>query len=192
MISVTPALCIVGANGPSLYGLTSPERLRRQFERAGVSAVLSPEAAAHHGGPVIVVRAAAVIDQPLIAALIATPQLLLMGNGSKGEMPLAAHVEPRDVSAACQALANGAIDVAGLRLNARSPSELDVKFWKALRKRETPYAFAVDAANAALSNGACSWAPTRVRPTSSPSMSGRCPPSTRPAPGAAAASRPTW
>ncbi len=148
MISMTPALCIVGANGPSLYGLTPRERLQRQFERAGVSTVLSPEAAAVHGGPVIVVRAAAVIDQPLIAALIATPQLLLLGDGPKGEVALAAHVQPPGVPAACQALANGAPGSAGLALNAKTASELDVKFWKALRKRETPYALLVDESNA--------------------------------------------
>jgi phosphatidylglycerophosphate synthase len=142
----SPALYITGNPGPALYGLAPAERLRRQFARAGVLVSLTPEQAAAHDGPVILVRADAVIDQPLIAVLIDMPKLLLMGDGADGTVALAAHVQARDVKAACEVLA-GAAPADGFE--PRTPAQLDVKFWKALRKRETPYAFAVSEANAA-------------------------------------------
>ena len=44
-------------------------------------------------------------------------------------------------------LRNGHEPPPGLQLLARTPGQLDVEFWKALRKREIPYAFKLDAAN---------------------------------------------
>ena len=76
--------------------------------------------------------------------------------------------------------------------SARAPSELKADFWKALRKRETPYAFMLDAGPAGRSPGGCSWAPIRAPPISSPSISGRCPPFTRRASWRRAASRRIW
>ena len=141
------ALCITGQSAVSLFGHSAAERIRRQFARAGITTCLAPAAAAQHDGPVIVVRADAAIDQPLIAVLIETPKLLLVGESPIGPAPLAAHVRAGEVAATISNLA-GATSTA-LDLNARSPGQLDVKFWKALRKRETPYAFAVSPANAA-------------------------------------------
>jgi len=132
-----PTMCIVGETGPTLFGLTPVERLRRQFARQGVEP-------ANHAGSVIVARADAILDQPLIALLIATPSLLLVSES--GRTPLAAHVKDRDVTATV-ALLSGA--KSAVELNPRTPAELNVQFWKSLRKRETPYAFAVTPASAA-------------------------------------------
>jgi hypothetical protein len=65
-------------------------------------------------------------------------------------MPVAAHVEARDLDAAARLLSgeNGA-----LALDMRTPADLDAAFWKGLRKRETPYAFAVAPGN----RGAVEW-----------------------------------
>lgn len=131
----TPVLFINGSSSVSLFGRTTAERLRRQFDRAGVSSVATPVG---HDGPVIVVRADAVLDQPLIPVLVNTPGLMLMGEDNAA---LAACVQANDVAAVCELLASGK---AGLGLDARKPADLDVKFWKALRKRETPYAFTVN------------------------------------------------
>ena len=141
------ALCIVGQSPVSLFGHPTAERIRRQFARAGIATCLAPAAAARHHGPVIVVRADAAIDQPLIAVLIETPKLLLVGESPTGPTPLAAHVGAGDVAAAAARLTGAASSA--LDLDVRSPGQLDVKFWKALRKRETPYAFAVSPANIA-------------------------------------------
>ncbi|MBC8038716.1 MAG: CDP-alcohol phosphatidyltransferase family protein, partial [Rhizobiales bacterium] len=91
----------------------------------------------------------AVLDQPLIAVLAETPKLLLMGEGPSGATPLAANVRGRDVIAAAALLSGAKPEAAGLALDARTPGELGLKFWKALRKRETPYAFAASPANVA-------------------------------------------
>ncbi|MBC8036657.1 MAG: hypothetical protein H7X89_05520, partial [Rhizobiales bacterium] len=144
-----PTMFLVGDAGPSLFGLTTAERLRRQFARQGVAVCLNVDAAANHDGPVIMARADAVLDQPLIAVLAETPKLLLMGEGPSNTVPLAANVRGRDVIAAAALLSGAKPEAAGLALDARTPGELGLKFWKALRKRETPYAFATSPANAA-------------------------------------------
>jgi phosphatidylglycerophosphate synthase len=144
-----PALCLAGKDGPALFGLTTAERLRRQFAQAGFTAFVNPDAAAETSGDVVVVRGDAVIDQPLIAALAATPRLLLTGEGPHGTVALAAQVAARHAPAAAASLAGETPPPAGLGLVPHSPAELDVKFWKALRKRETPYAFAATASSAA-------------------------------------------
>ncbi len=144
---MAPAICLVGGTGPDLFGLTPADRLRRQFARQGIAACLDPDVAAEHQGSVVVVRADAVLDQPLIAVLLGTPKLLLTDD--LGNEPIAVHVQGRDVFAAADLLLSGAKSNPGLSFDARRPGELGVKFWKALRKRETPYAFAATPANAA-------------------------------------------
>ncbi len=135
------AIRLVGKTGPKLFGLTPADRLQRQFARENILAL---DAAAHDGA-VIVIRADAVLDQPLIAVLRETPKLLLLGEGN---IPLATQVGGHEVVAAAEIL-SGAKSAAALDLDARTSGDLGVKFWKSLRKRETPYAFAVTSANAA-------------------------------------------
>ena len=137
-------ICLVGNSGPKLFGLGTAERLQRQFGRERITACLTPEEAADCDVPVIMARSDAVLDQPLIPVLIETPKLLLIGESS---MPVAAHVRGQDVTAAAEIL-SGEKSVSGLDLLSRTPAELGVQFWKALRKRETPYAVAVSPANA--------------------------------------------
>jgi phosphatidylglycerophosphate synthase len=138
-----PILCLVGSRGPTLFGLSTDERLRRQFAGEGVAICLTPDAAAHHDGSVSVVLAEAVLDQPLVPVLIETPKLLLMGEGPCGNKPLAAHVQARDVATTVAFLSGAKSISPGFDLNIRAPGELELGFWKTLRKRETPYALAV-------------------------------------------------
>src|SRR5438552_668074 len=140
----TPALVIIGAEGPALYGIAMSERIARQMARAGVTQRLTREEAERHEGRIILVRGDAALDQPLVPVLAETPGLLLIGEGAQGEAPLAANVEAMQVAQTAKLLLAG--EVQGPGLAARRPSELDVKFWKALRKRETPYALAVSPA----------------------------------------------
>ncbi len=136
-VAHNPTIRLVGETGPSLFGLSTAERLRRQLARHGV-------APPGTDGPVILARADAVLDEPLIPLLIETPNLLLVSEFER--TPLAAHVQDQNV-AATAALLSGA--KSAVELNPRTPAELGVHFWKSLRKRETPYAFAVSPENAA-------------------------------------------
>jgi len=138
-------LCIIGGPGEKLYGKTTSERLRIQFARAGVTDVLPPERLAACDGQLIVVRGDAALDQPLIPVLLASPGLLLMGDGPQGPSPLAAHVGGEKAEAAASLLRGE--PAPGLDLVRRTPAEVEADFWKSLRKRETPYAMAVSPAN---------------------------------------------
>ena len=139
------ALCIIGASEHKLFGLTPAERLRRQFARAGVKRIVSEAEAAQQAGPVVVVRADAVIDQPLVGILAQRIGLLLLSDDA-AVSPLAVQVSPADLAAALARL-RGAPH-AGEFEETRSAG-LKADFWKALRKRETPYALALTAGNRA-------------------------------------------
>lgn len=139
-----PVLCFIGESDIRLWALTPLERLRRQFAREAVTQVLSLDEARRHDGPVIFIRADAVLDQPLIPILMQRPDLLLIGQDSAA---LAVQAPGRHAEAIVDILRNGRAPSPELRLSARTPEELDAKFWKALRKRETPYAFRLDLTN---------------------------------------------
>jgi phosphatidylglycerophosphate synthase len=150
-MSAYPALCILGQSDETLWGRTPAERLQRQFALVRVTRVLSLDEALKAGGPVVLVSADAVLDQPLVAILAGRPGLALIGEGPDGRLPVAAHVEARDLDAAARLLSGeGGADLA---LDIRAPADLDAAFWKGLRKRETPYAFTVAPAN----RGAVEW-----------------------------------
>jgi phosphatidylglycerophosphate synthase len=140
------ALCIVGSCDVALWALTPRERLERQFAREGVTAVLTPEEARERNGPVVFVRADAVLDSPLVPVLVRRPNLVLVGEGAEGEAPVAVTLNGTEAESALALLAGGE-PRAGLKLITRTPAGLDASFWKALRKRETPYALVLTAAN---------------------------------------------
>lgn len=140
--------CLVGSAGPALFGLTASDRMRRLFARARSGPELSLEQAASHKGTVVLVRGDAAIDQPLIAALLSSPGLLLIGQGAIGDVPLSVTVDGRYAIAAADVLLGRSVDIAGMSLDRRRPQDMKADFWKALRKRETPYAFAVSPENA--------------------------------------------
>jgi phosphatidylglycerophosphate synthase len=145
-IHFNPVLCIVGAPEQKLWSLSLAERLRKQFAAAGLAQTVSEAEAPTHNGPVILVRGDAVIDQPLIPVLLKRPNFLLLSDGTESPMPIAASVRGSDVSLAIEIL-RGAKPHAAAKLLARAPSQLDMEFWKSLRKRETPYAMVVTAEN---------------------------------------------
>jgi len=140
-----PLLCIVGDAGPALFGLTTAERTRRLFARSGVTGEIALADTPSHPGPVAVVRGDAALDQPLIPLLLKSPGLMILGQGSDGEIPLAVMTDGPRACAAADALTGAAADPGFER---RRPDDLKADFWKALRKRETPYAFAISPSNA--------------------------------------------
>ncbi len=148
-IHFNPVLCIVNAPEQKLWSLSLEERLRKQFAIAGLAQAVSEAEAIAHNGPVILVRGDAVIDQPLIPVLLKRPNFLLLGNDAENQMPIAASVRGSDVSSAIEVL-RGTKPFAAAKLLARAPSQLDMEFWKSLRKRETPYAIVVTAENRSI------------------------------------------
>jgi phosphatidylglycerophosphate synthase len=144
-----PVLCFIGESAIRLWSLTPVERLRRQFAREGIDREIKAEEAQSHKGPVIFIRSDAVLDQPLIPILAKRPNILIMGNAAEGPFPLAVQAQGQDANTIVATLLDGREPAPELHLLARTPEELDAKFWKALRKRETPYAFALTTANQA-------------------------------------------
>lgn len=144
-----PALCFIGTSDIRLWSLTPAERLRRQFAREGVTDEISFDKAAQHNGPVIFLKADAVLDQPLIPILAKRSHVLLIGTAGRSSAPLAVQAPGRQASAIAEILLEGIEPSSDLGLLARAPDQLDAKFWKALRKRETPYAFSLTADNRA-------------------------------------------
>jgi phosphatidylglycerophosphate synthase len=146
---VAPVLCFIGASAIRLWSLTPVERLRRQFAREGVSREIPVSAAQDHDGPVIFIRSDAVLDQPLIPILVKRHNILIVGTGADGTHPLAVQTRGENAQAIAEILQSGRAPSPDLHLEARTPDQLDAKFWKALRKRETPYAFVLSPANQA-------------------------------------------
>lgn len=142
------AFCIVGSDGPPMFGLSARERLRRQFARAGITSEIAIEAAEKHRGPLIIVRAAAVIDQPLIDVIIKRPGLVLTTEAADGKAVVAANIRSSDMKVVIENM-EGKPAPLPLLLLQRAPSEVEAAYWKALRKRETPYALIVTPANSA-------------------------------------------
>jgi phosphatidylglycerophosphate synthase len=143
----SPVLCLVGTSSLRLWGLTPAERLIRQFGREGITTLISPANATDHKGPIVFVRADAVIDQPLIPVLIKRPNLLLVGESVHGPARLAAHAQGEAASLVLAILGGGLAPPPEPMLLERRPEDLGANFWKALRKRETPYAIVLSHAN---------------------------------------------
>ena len=141
-IRFDPALCIVNASGHKLWSLSLAERLKKQFAAAGLAQTLSEQEAITHNGPVILLRGDAVIDQPLVPVLLKRPNFLLLSDSAESPIPIAACVRGSSVSLAIEVL-HGTKSYAGTNLLARAPAQLDMEFWKSLRKRETPFAMVV-------------------------------------------------
>jgi phosphatidylglycerophosphate synthase len=143
-ISFTPILCLIGDGEQRLWSLSLRQRIITQFSKEGLTEVLDEAKAASHNGPVIMVRMDAAIDQPLVQVLLKRPNFLLLSDDAKS--PIAASVRGTDVVKTAQVL-RGALPAVNAKLLARAPSQLGTDFWKALRKRETPYATVVTQEN---------------------------------------------
>jgi phosphatidylglycerophosphate synthase len=135
----TISLCILGHSDVRLWDMSPATRLTRAFNRAGITNTVDENELANHLGPVILVRADAVLDEPLIAHLVTRKNLMILGDGPEGTVPVAAHVNAKNVLKTTDAI-NYEInkDLSGIEIC--TPDDLDASYWKALRKRETPYA----------------------------------------------------
>jgi phosphatidylglycerophosphate synthase len=132
----TIAVKSVGTTSQRLWGQTLTERLHRQVAR------ISPEEIAVDR--VLLARADAVIDQPLVAALASSSDTILV-SGATGK-PLAASVD-QSRSAEVETYLEQQDGNPPQGFAMKTPEGMGASFWKALRKKETPYALQVSAAN---------------------------------------------
>lgn len=128
---------IVGDAPVKLWGLTSRERIERQFRRLGVT----PAPAA--GGDVIVLHAGWVFDEPLVAALRDAASGTLLCDEASGT-PVAAKVAATAAATVASALAAG--QAPAVALERRTPATLANVYNNKLRKREVPYLLPLSAA----------------------------------------------
>jgi phosphatidylglycerophosphate synthase len=141
------ALCLLGKSALRLWAHSTAERLRVQFARAGLCRTIEEAALANHQGPLLLVRADAVLDQPIIPALIKSPGLILLAEAPGRTIPAAAHVPGADAPAVADLLREGKAASAPRHFRFCTPSDLGIAFWKQLRKREVPYALIMDGRN---------------------------------------------
>jgi phosphatidylglycerophosphate synthase len=136
-----PVLHVLPGAELSLFGLAPAERLMRQFGRSGVSAE-SDLAAAARAERVVVVRGDVIIDQPLVQLLASGEPLVLLDD--HGAEAVAICCSGAFIRQAIEVL-KGAARPGLLGIAAAAPANLKANFWKALRKKETPYATRVSA-----------------------------------------------
>ena len=86
--------------------MSPTERLIRGFKRAGVSNIIDESDLANHCGPVIFVRGDAVLDEPLIAHIVNSENLMIMGDGPKGALPIVAIATEAQGQNAAEAIKN--------------------------------------------------------------------------------------
>jgi phosphatidylglycerophosphate synthase len=140
-----PVLCFVGDSALRLWGMTPVERLKRAFARHRITRIVGVDDLPDISGPVIVLRADIVLDAPLVTALDESSELLLLGKDNGADVPVAAHVaDGKTASAVARLLSGSPCTKSVPGLEPKRPEELDTAFWKALRKRETPYALVID------------------------------------------------
>jgi len=133
------SLCILGHSDARLWDMSPATRLMRAFSRAGITKTIDENDLVNHSGPVILVRGDAVLDQPLVAHLVTHKNLMILGNGPEGAVPVAAHVTAKNAHKTADAI-NHELNQKLPGIKICTPDDLDASYWKALRKRETPYA----------------------------------------------------
>lgn len=88
----------------------------------------------------ILLRADAVIDGPLLQALLNAPGAVLLSNGEAPGHPVAVHAPPGLAAAGAAVLRGDRAAALPDGLSAVTVNDLGASYWEALRKREEPYA----------------------------------------------------
>lgn len=141
--TLPPVLCFVGTCQLKLWGMTPAERSRRLFEKYGISEIIDIQDLRNIKSSVIIIRSDAIIDVPLVEAIIENVGLLLLTNGENRGLPALAHAKPKHAHKAAELLEGKQEHAARAGLVPLTPGKLDLGYWKKLRKRETPYALIV-------------------------------------------------
>ncbi|WP_299617652.1 CDP-alcohol phosphatidyltransferase family protein [Pelagibius sp.] len=132
--------CLVGSSDLEIWFDNPGGRLRRALVKAGIERFVEENSLAGESEAVLLARADAVIDAPLIQALLANPGAVLLSNGPQDGVPLAVHAPAGLALRAAEVLRQGPGAQLPGGLHAARVADLGASYWQALRKREEPYA----------------------------------------------------
>jgi phosphatidylglycerophosphate synthase len=138
------AFCLIGDSDLALFNLSSRERLRRAFRRAGVAAELTPGEAESGERSLVAIRASYVFDEALIKGIVHSPGTALKADD--GEIVAAHGAGPENIRAAFLAVTEINEAVAA-RFEIQDPATLASAYQKALRKRAKPLLLPLDGAD---------------------------------------------
>ncbi|HEY1383477.1 MAG TPA: CDP-alcohol phosphatidyltransferase family protein [Dongiaceae bacterium] len=140
------AFCLIGDSSLTLFSLSSRERLRRAFRRAGVETELTASDLETWTGSLVAIRASYVFDEALIKGIISSPGAALKADD--GEI-VAAHGEgPQNIDLAFSVVTE-INEEAAANFIVQDSVTLASAYQKALRKRARPLLLALDSADAA-------------------------------------------
>ena len=143
-------LYIIGDCAERIWNERPAERLEKAFSHKEVPRLVSREDVISHSGPVIMVRADAVLDVPVVQALVEKPEIVLLaGDGGQGGA-VAAHAPAGTAVEILRYLEADTPDCLPAGFRAETTASLGASYWQALRKREIPYALRVTPENARL------------------------------------------
>lgn len=137
------AVCILGDAPVQIWYDSAAQRLRRALARAGATDVVAEAELTRCDKSLLLLRGDAVIDGPLLQALLRSPGAVLLSNGDPAGRPIAAHAPAGLAAAAAEALRSGEIAAVPAGLRVVTAADLGASYWAALRKREEPYALLV-------------------------------------------------
>src|SRR5262245_41173775 len=145
--SASIAFCLIGDSDLTLFSLSSRERLRRAFRRAGIEAELPAGELESGEGSAVAIRADYAFDEALIKGIITSPGAALRADN--GEI-VAAHGEGLENIRAAFALVAELDGAAAVNFEIQDAATLASAYQKALRKRAKPILLPLDGADAAL------------------------------------------
>ncbi len=141
------AFCLIGDSDLPLFSLSSRERLRRAFRRAGVETEVTASNLESWPGSVVAIRADYVIDEALIKAISGAPGVALKSDS--GEI-VAAHGEgSENAGTAFTLVAEISAAAAATDFAMHDAATLASAYQKALRKRARPILLPLEGADGA-------------------------------------------
>jgi phosphatidylglycerophosphate synthase len=140
------AYCLIGDSDLTLFSLSSRERLRRAFRRAGVEAELPAGELESGEGSAVVIRANYAFDEALIRGLVGSPGVALRAD--TGEV-VAAHGEGVENIRTAFALVAELDEAAAANFVVQDAPSLASAYQKALRKRAKPLLLPLEGADPA-------------------------------------------
>jgi phosphatidylglycerophosphate synthase len=140
------AFCLIGDSDLTPFSLSSRERLRRAFRRAGVETELTASDLESWTGSVVTIRASYAFDEALIKGIVNSPGAALKADDD--EM-VAAHGEgPENIRAAFSVVTE-INEAATANFTVQNSATLASAYQKALRKRAKPLLVPLDNADVA-------------------------------------------
>ena len=137
---------IVGTSDVRLWGMSSYERLRRSFYRAGVTDVQPADIPPRNAGAVVTARADTVFDDSIIAGLVGRPGVILEAELHAGARePVACQLDAAKTKDAVALLAGKKSPKSLRGIERLSAEEAGSVYREVLRKRDPSYVMALSA-----------------------------------------------